>query len=142
MKPRILVVHPDSAQIALRSYHFLNTDDYALYFANNGKEALTDFDQRNWQLAIIHFDLADMNGTELTALMKKQKPSLRVILIAGDNNPGDNMADRLLVHPVGDEFLLKQIKELFSEEWEKDETTREIVGPEKPFEVPPDLDVI
>jgi len=85
--------------------------------------------------------LPDMNGTELTAQMRKIKPALRVILIAGDNNPGQNKADRLLVHPVGDDFLLKQVKELLAKEEKKGETRREIVGPEKPFEVPPDLDV-
>ncbi len=141
MKPRILVVQPGNEAIVLRSYQFLNTDEYALYFAQNGEDALKDFSQWDWQLVITHFDLPDMNGTELTAQMRKIKPALRVILIAGDNNPGQNKADRLLVHPVGDDFLLKQVKELLAKEEKKGETRREIVGPEKPFEVPPDLDV-
>ena len=138
MEPRVLLVCPDDKTF-WRHFHYLRERRFPVYPAKNGQEALEMLGRLDYQLAIVYFNLPGMNGTELTAKMKLQNPSLRVILIAQDDNPGENQAERLLVAPAGDDFLLKQIRELFPEGW--NDTKREIIGPENPFEVPKDLDV-
>ena len=82
MKPHILIVD-DEKQIRDVIGRFLTKRGYAVSAAENSAHARAVVANGGIDVAILDIELADEDGLELLALLKKDQPQLRVIILTG-----------------------------------------------------------
>ena len=52
--------------------------------AKNGKEALNEFNQNNFDVVISDLDMPVMNGFKFLKMAKKKRPEVKFIMVSGD----------------------------------------------------------
>jgi len=79
-KARVLVIEDDEAQRSLLT-GFLARQGFEASSACSGAEALAQFKEQPWDVALLDFRLPDMNGLEVLSRMRQLQPEIPVILI-------------------------------------------------------------
>ena len=116
-KKRILLVDDENAvRILLASA--LEYDGYEVDIAENGTQAALYLDKTSYDLVITDYMMPEMNGLDLTRMIRSKCPSLPVIIITGNESAYDilqNEATACIIKPF-DLFELKdRIKEILGE---------------------------
>jgi CheY-like chemotaxis protein len=109
----ILCVDDEDIPRMLRKL-ILQKQGYKVVTAASGKEALALLDEGGINLVLSDQLMPGMSGTELTRIIKADKPATPVILISGVNEiPEDAMfADRFVSKVEGPERLFKAVAEV------------------------------
>ena len=109
----ILCVDDEEIPRMLRKL-ILQKQGYKVVPAASGKEALALLDEGGIHLVLSDQLMPGMSGTELTRIIKANRPATPVILISGVNEiPEDAMyADRFVSKVEGPERLFKAVAEV------------------------------
>jgi CheY-like chemotaxis protein len=93
---------------------------YEVIPATTGKQAIAIVAFEDIDLAIVDHHLGSMTGTELVAMMEKQQPGLRIILVSGamQLSEGLEKVDRLLLKGEGPQRLAALVRLLTDEKGE------------------------
>jgi CheY-like chemotaxis protein len=112
----ILCVDDEEIPRMLRKL-ILQKQGYKVITAASGKEALTLLDEGGINLVLSDQLMPGMSGTELTRLIKANRPATPVILISGVNEiPQDAMyADRFVSKVEGPEPLFQAVAEVLQQ---------------------------
>jgi CheY-like chemotaxis protein len=87
----------------------LDLDDHIVVEANNGTDALEQFNKSTFDLVITDFEMPVMKGGELATRLKKLAPSLPILMITAHGKTlGDptNPVDAILNKP----FTLEELR--------------------------------
>ncbi len=76
---RCLVVDDDSA--VQRAFELALSDDYTLYFAEDGRTALHSLGRYLIDLVILDLRLPDLDGIEILRRIRQVTPSLPVVIV-------------------------------------------------------------
>ncbi len=102
----ILVVD-DELLIRDLLFDFLSSQDYKVHLAENGKIAVEMMDSIDFQAALVDLKMPEIDGVELTAIIKQRKPSVPVIIMTA--YPSMNSAIESIRSGVFD-YLIKPFK--------------------------------
>ena len=87
-KPNLLIVddNPMNAKLLSACLKELNAD---LYYAKNGREALTVFSGHEFQLILLDIMMPDISGLEVCRIIRDgdNNPSVPIIFITADDDP-------------------------------------------------------
>ena len=84
MKKRILIV--DDEEIVVRScLRILSEEEFDIDVANNGLEALSRVNEKDYDMMILDIMMPKMNGIEVLQRIKETHPDIDVIMITGLN---------------------------------------------------------
>ena len=109
---RILLVEDEKA-LRVATARILAGHGYDVIAAADGVEALEFLDDEP-DIDVVVTDLAmpRMRGDELARVISERRPGTRVIMMTGYDNGDSSPAGRLLAKPVGEEELLRAIREV------------------------------
>jgi hypothetical protein len=121
-KPEILIAE-DSLTQAEQLKHLLESHDYKVTVANNGKEAIDKLSKHKPALVISDIMMPEMNGYELCKEIKSNKNTgtIPVILLTSLSDPEEIIkglscgADSFISKPYNEEYLISQIEKNLSE---------------------------
>jgi len=82
LKASILVVDDDE-DIRFFFSNVLSKNDYDVVTAENGKNAISELKERNFDLAILDYMLPDIQGNELANELKNIKEDLNYVFVTG-----------------------------------------------------------
>ena len=82
IKKKVLVIDDDSPTRGLIKVT-LEKADYAVTTSKNGKEGVTLFKQRPFDLVITDISMPVINGLDAIVLMRKENPNVPIIAISG-----------------------------------------------------------
>lgn len=92
MKCNILLVDDD--EVLLETYKtMLEIDGFKVYDASTPYKALQIIKQQEIQLAILDYNLPQMNGAQLGHLIKKAQDSTRIMFISGNSEINELVKD-------------------------------------------------
>ncbi len=120
----ILVVE-DSITQATQIKHLLESHQYRVVVANDGKEALSKISKRKPSLVISDIMMPEMNGYELCKQIKSNKTTshIPVILLTRLSDSEEIIeglscgADSFITKPYNEKFLLSHIEKILSEQY-------------------------
>jgi hypothetical protein len=109
---RILLVE-DEAALRVATARILAGHGYEVIAASDGVEALEFLeDEPDIDIVVTDIAMPRMRGDELARVISERRPGTRVIMMTGyDKGEGSN-AGRLLAKPVGEQELLRAIREV------------------------------
>jgi PAS domain S-box-containing protein len=109
---RILLVEDEKA-LRIATARILAGHGYEVIAASDGVEAL-EFFEEDPDIDVVVTDIAmpRMRGDELARRITARRPGTRVIMITGYNSGETFTTGRLLAKPVGEEELLRAIREV------------------------------
>ncbi|MEZ5357477.1 MAG: response regulator [Candidatus Zixiibacteriota bacterium] len=116
MSKRILIVDDNPNMSSLLS-EMLEVFDYESVRAGDGVEAIEKVEQEDFSLVITDMRMPKMSGLDLLQKIKREKPTLPVVVISGyaidedGNSLVDSMADGFLNKP----FKMSDIEKLLDE---------------------------
>jgi CheY-like chemotaxis protein len=79
---RVLCVDDAEPALALRAL-ILKTKGYAVTTSNSALQAAATFKSGRFDLAVLDYEMPDMNGVQLAARLKTACPELKIILYTG-----------------------------------------------------------
>ena len=112
----VLVVDDEPAIVELTS-RVLKKNGYNVLSANSGEQALDILEQHPKDINLLFSDviMPEMNGYELSSIVKKNNPDIKILLASGLNDGHElntsNFPD-ILAKPYSSQTLLKQVREL------------------------------
>jgi DNA-binding response OmpR family regulator len=115
MNQKILIAEDDVVFCKLLT-RFLSKNEYQVMDAQNGTDALELLELNGFALAILDYNLLDMNGIDILKKIKAKSIDTRVILITryGDEEvekeANDAGADAFVSKPINPEELLELIQ--------------------------------
>ena len=121
-RPQILMVE-DSPSQAIRLRHFLETNNFEVLQAGNGKEASVILEEHKPSMVISDVIMPEMNGYQLCRHIKSQERTqdLPVILLTSLADSSDVLegldsgADAFIIKPFREEELLNSINQLMKD---------------------------
>lgn len=131
-KKSILVVEDDKA-ILKGLKEILQSEDYSVDTAENGREALQKSQKKFFNLALLDIKLPDVEGTELLKIMHKNQPEMMKIMVTGYPSLENAVialnrgADAYIIKPVKPEKLLDLIEGKLDEQSAAEKMTEEKV---------------
>lgn len=117
---RVLVIEDDPVMRSLLS-KMLVKSNYVVDAAQNGMDALHQFDIKNYDLVITDIFMPEMDGYESIMNFRKKAPELPIIAIsAGDLLSAKNCleyakelgADSIILKPIHPKVLIEEVKKL------------------------------
>jgi CheY-like chemotaxis protein len=90
-KKRILIAEDEEAIRALLA-EILKTHEYEIDVAENGVEAMNHIKKRPYDLIITDYLMPEMDGLELTQIIKAEFPSTPILILTG-NGPVDDFLE-------------------------------------------------
>ena len=102
----ILIVDDDTALVAMLTLHF-EERGFNVCKAHNCCETRTIVEERNFDLALVDYELPDGTGLELLSAMRKTTPHLKIIMMSGIDDPN---LQNLLAKQGSHCFLSKPIE--------------------------------
>lgn len=109
---RILLVEDEKA-LRVATARILAGHGYQVIAASDGVEALEFFaDEPDIDVVVTDIAMPRMRGDELARLITARRPGTRVIMMTGYNSGETAATGRLLAKPVGEEELLRAIREV------------------------------
>jgi two-component system alkaline phosphatase synthesis response regulator PhoP len=126
MPNRVLIV--DDEKLVLAGFKTaLELDGYAVWAAQNAKEALAIVQETSFDLIVLDFIMPGMDGLELLSRIRKHQPLARSIIISGkvDSKQSEDdltktlgeqvEADLYLHKPLPNERLIAAVKSLLTD---------------------------
>ena len=119
---RILLVEDDET-IVIPFQFILESEEYQVYVATTGREALEKMGEREYHVVILDIRLPDMLGTEVARRIKTQKEDTNLIIMTGYLNLSDSIEtidvgiNEILMKPIDPDELLRSVEEAF--QWQK-----------------------
>ncbi len=114
---RILVVDDDkNTRLLLKAV--LERENYTVFLANNGIDALSVLDSEHIDLVILDIMMPKMNGYEFTKNLRENDENLPILMVSAKQLPQDKHrgfevgTDDYMTKPIDDEELLYRIKAL------------------------------
>jgi len=111
--PRNILVVDDEAYVCDALKMLLTIDGHEVVTASSGAEALSLFDQKNFDVIITDYSMPVMKGDELAAAVKARKPKQPIVMVTayvemltGSQTPLNDI-DVLVSKP----FRLEQLRE-------------------------------
>lgn len=77
--PQILIAEDNDSNYLL--FEFLLKNDYQLYHAHNGREAIEFFTLRQPQLILMDIRMPEVDGYEATTAIREMSPSIPIIAV-------------------------------------------------------------
>jgi PAS domain S-box-containing protein len=109
---RILLVEDEKA-LRVATARILAGHGYEVIAASDGIEALEFLDEEpDIDVVVTDIAMPRMRGDELARLITARRPGTRVIMMTGYDSGEGSTAGRLLAKPVGEEELLRAIREV------------------------------
>ena len=109
---RILLVE-DEKSLRVATARILAGHGYEVIAASDGVEALEFFDDEpDFDVVITDIAMPRMRGDDLARQITARRPGTRVIMMTGYNSGETSTTGRLLAKPVGEEELLRAIREV------------------------------
>ena len=96
----------------------LKTENYTVYTAENGEEALAIIDREYIDLIVLDIMMPKMNGYELTKLLRESNSDLPILMVSAKQLPTDRHkaflvgTDDYITKPIDEEEMLLRIKAL------------------------------
>jgi PAS domain S-box-containing protein len=123
-----ILIAEDSPTQAAQIKHMLESNNFKVTVANDGKEAIDILSKRKPSLVISDILMPEMNGYELCKLIKSDKSTenIPVILLTRLSDPEEIIeglscgADSFITKPYNEEFLLSYIERLLSGQYLND----------------------
>lgn len=115
VRPRVLVVD-DAAEVRLLVRGILESEDFLVQTAENGKEAIRCLSQASADLILLDLDLPDIQGTELCRRWRHEGNPIPIVILTSHNSEGERVAglecgaDDYLGKPFLPEELLARIR--------------------------------
>lgn len=115
MQSKILLVE-DEETLALGLEFNLTDEGYEVEWARNGKQALTLFESKEYDLIILDIMLPFYDGFEIAKLVRAKKPQIPILMLTARTTPEDKVkgleagADDYLTKPFHLDELLLRIK--------------------------------
>jgi PAS domain S-box-containing protein len=116
----ILVVDDEEALRELAA-EFLTMTGYTVHCANGHKQALEIIENQHVDLMLSDVVMPEMNGYQLSSLVKKQYPSIKIQLVSGHVNPTSitvtdkELHENLIKKPYSYHVLKNKIRELLND---------------------------
>lgn len=113
----ILVVDDDKNTRALMKA-VLTAEDYTVFLAENGLDALDVMDREHIDLAIVDIMMPKMDGYEFTSTLRESNNSMPILMVSAKQLPKDRKkgflvgTDDYIVKPIDEEEMLLRIKAL------------------------------
>lgn len=115
MQSKILLVE-DEETLALGLEFNLTDEGYEVEWARDGKQALTLFESKEYDLIILDIMLPFYDGFEIAKLVRAKKPQIPILMLTARTTPEDKVkgletgADDYLTKPFHLEELLLRVK--------------------------------
>ena len=114
---RILIVDDDRNT---RRYYkaVLEADNYTVFTASNGKEALDLMDREYFDLIVLDIMMPQMDGYEFTDVLRESKNDIPILMVSAKQMPEDRHrgflsgADDYITKPIDETEMLLRIKAL------------------------------
>lgn len=112
-----ILIADDSPEIVHIVSAYLKKDDFTVFTASNGEEALDIFYQKKIDLAIIDWMMPKIDGIEVTKTIKAESP-VKVLMLTAKNTGADEFfsltsgADDYITKPFHPQVLMLRIKKL------------------------------
>lgn len=96
----------------------LKAENYTVYTAENGEEALEVIDREYIDLIVLDIMMPKMNGYELTKLLRESNSDLPILMVSAKQLPADRHkaflvgTDDYITKPIDEEEMLLRIKAL------------------------------
>lgn len=113
----ILVVD-DNKNTRLLFKAVLEKENYTVFTAQNGEEALEVMDREHIDLAVLDIMMPKMDGYEFTKLLREGRNSLPILMVSAKQLPEDKRkgflagTDDYMTKPIDEEEMLLRIKAL------------------------------
>ena len=113
-----ILVCDDDKSIRMFFSAVLTRAGYTVQLASNGKEALDIMDREHIDLAVIDIMMPEIDGYELTSLIRENNANLPILMVSAKQLPEDKHrgflagTDDYMTKPVDDEEMLFRIKAL------------------------------
>lgn len=88
-------------------FDFLSSQGFIVHLAENGKKAMAMMDSIEFQVALVDLKMPEVDGVELTTVLRSKKPSVPVIIMTA--YPSMNSAIESIRSGVFD-YLIKPFK--------------------------------
>jgi CheY-like chemotaxis protein len=118
MKNSASVLIVDDDKFLTETFKLLLEDaGFLVETANNGKQAILKADQRNFDLAILDLFLPDINGKELSLILKNRNECINIILLTGSEaleeiDEINAESEEILLKPISPDELIKVTEKL------------------------------
>lgn len=114
---QILVVDDDkNTRILLRAV--LEAENYTVYTAENGEDALQILDQNHIDLVVLDIMMPKMDGYEFTETLRQNNNNLPILMVSAKQLPADKKrgflagTDDYMTKPIDEEEMLLRIRAL------------------------------
>lgn len=114
---RILVVD-DDANTRLLLQAILEAENYTVFSAKDGEDALSVMDREHIDLVLLDIMMPKMDGYEFTKVLRENKNNLPILMISAKQMPKDKHkgfivgTDDYITKPIDEEEMLLRIKAL------------------------------
>ncbi len=119
--PRKILLVDDDENILFLFGLALEDNGYEVQTANTGSEALNLFDVNSFDLAILDFKLADIDGIKLASEIRKINDTVKILLVTGNqsmtfsHNRSQDVS-KVLLKPVTEDELITEIHSILEQE--------------------------
>lgn len=114
---QIMVVDDDkNTRMLLKAV--LESENYTVYTAENGEDALTVMDQHHIDLVVLDIMMPKMDGYEFTRALRESNNNLPILMVSAKHLPSDKKhgfsvgTDDYMTKPIDEEEMLWRIKAL------------------------------
>lgn len=114
---RILVVDDDKHTRMLMQA-ILENENYTVFLAGNGEEALDVIDREHVDLVVLDIMMPQMDGYEFTKTLRENDNNLPILMVSAKHQPSDKHkgflvgTDDYITKPIDEEEMLLRIKAL------------------------------
>lgn len=113
-----ILVADDDKNTRLLLKAVLEAENYTVFTAENGEEALTVLDQNHIDLVVLDIMMPKMDGYEFTKTLRENHNSLPILMVSAKQLPADKKqgflvgTDDYMTKPIDEEEMLLRIKAL------------------------------
>lgn len=107
MEPSRILVVDDEAGLCWVLERFLRREGFSVTTALKGAEALDMLDQQSFAIVFVDAKLPDVDGLELTTLIRQRYPHTYIIMVSGYLDREDALVMNGLHAHLFDSFLVK-----------------------------------
>ena len=96
----------------------LENENYTVFIAENGKDALRVMDEEHIDLVLLDIMMPEMDGYEFTKLLREENNNLPILMVSAKQLPEDKKrgflvgTDDYMTKPVDEDEMLLRIKAL------------------------------
>ncbi len=116
--PKHILVVDDAPYLRDLIMNVLRAAGHEVAAAVDGRDGLVKFREGTWDVVLTDMQMPNMNGEEMAALMKREAPGVRVIMMTGSQEivSETGIFDAVLGKPFRAQDVLRLIAEMTSQE--------------------------